>query len=161
MLESFVSGEWLTLLMWLKYHCMSIVRRVKKRKFSLHIRTCEVRESAISSQFESAFKIKAITATTAVASAAGTPAYSAIHVELVWWKLKGPLLPPKSVVFPRTTSGPLKSGGEMNSWAKLHNRSVHSSKPTVPYRREASRLRRRRQRLPTLPPRAWQSRLSG
>ena len=71
------------------------------------------------------------------------------------------MLPPKSVVSPRTTSGDLKPGGGVNRWMKLYKGSVHGSTPTRPERRETRRLKPKRQSRPTLMPSAWQSMLSG
>ena len=49
------------------------------------------------------------------------------------------MLPPNSVVSPRTTSEELKRGDGMNRWTKLYTRNVRGSKPTMPCRREACR----------------------
>ena len=65
---------------------------VKKCKFSSHIRTWKLREPVIASQFQSAFKVKTMTAVAAIATAAGDDADTANHVESAWSKLKGPLL---------------------------------------------------------------------
>ena len=53
------------------------------------------------------------------------------------------MLPPKSVVFPRTTSENQKPGGGIRRWTKLYEKSVHGSKFAVPWRREAWRQRPR------------------
>ena len=72
----------------------------------------------------------------AVATASGADADTANHVESAWSKLKGPLLDAATKV-----CGNQKPGGEMKTWTKLINRSMHSSKPTVPWRKEAWRRR--------------------
>ena len=66
------------------------------------------------------------------------------------------MLSPMSVVSPRITCRNLKPGVGM----KLYERSMHSSKPIVPWWREVWR-RPRGQKLPTLMPSMWQSIPSG
>ena len=68
------------------------IPHAKKRKFSPRIRTWKLRDPATASKFQSAFKLKAMTAVAAVASAAGASAHTANHVESAWSKLKGSLL---------------------------------------------------------------------
>ena len=64
----------------------------KKCKFSPRIRTWKLRDPATASQFQSAFKVKTMTAAAAVAIALGTDAHTANRVESAWSNLKGPLL---------------------------------------------------------------------
>ena len=50
------------------------------------------------------------------------------------------MLPRKSALSSRTTSGDLKPGGGMNRWMKLYKRSLHSTKLTRPWRRRQGGL---------------------
>ena len=50
------------------------------------------RDSATASHFQSAFKIKTVTAATAVTTAAGADFETTNRVKSAWSKLKGPLL---------------------------------------------------------------------
>ena len=65
---------------------------VKKRKFSPRIWTWKLRDPTTAILFQSAFKVKTVTAAAAVAIASGADADTANHVESAWSKLKGPLL---------------------------------------------------------------------
>ena len=71
------------------------------------------------------------------------------------------MLPPMSVVSPRIIGRNLKPGGGMNKWMKQYEKSVHGSKPIVPWGREVWLRRPRGQKLPTLTPSMWQSMPSG
>ena len=77
------------------------------------------------------------------------------------WRAPRWMLPPKFVVSQRTTSGNEKPGGGMTRWTKLYKRSMHGSRPTVPWRKEAWRRRPSGQKLPTLMPSVWQNLPSG
>ena len=105
------------------------------------------------------FKVKMMASVAAVATASGVDADTAYGIESAWSKLRALcwMLPPKSVVSPRLASGNLKPGGGMNRWMKPYERSMHGSKPIVPWRREAWRRRPRGQKLPTLMPSLWHS----
>ena len=61
-------------------------------KFSPHIHTWKLRGSANANQFQSTFKIKAMTAAATVVPTAGTGTDSANCDESAWSKLMGPLL---------------------------------------------------------------------
>ena len=124
---------------------------VKKLKFSPHIRTWKLMDPATASQFQSAFKIKMMTAAAAVATTSGADAHTANHLESAWSKLKAPcwMLPPKFVVSQRTTSGNQKPDGGMKRWTKLYERSMHGSRPTMPWSKELWRQRLRGKKLPT------------
>ena len=108
------------------------IPRVKKRMFSPRIRTWKLRDPDTASLYQLAFKVKMIIVAAAVAIASGADADTANHVESAWSKLKGPLLDAATKV-----CGNQKPGGGMNTWTKLINRSMHSSRPTVPWRKEA------------------------
>ena len=68
------------------------IPRVKKRKFSPRIWTWKLRDPTTATLFQSAFKLKTMTAAAAIAIAPGADADTANHVESDWSKLKGPLL---------------------------------------------------------------------
>ena len=65
---------------------------MKKNKFPPCIRTWKLRDPVTASQFQSAFKVKTMTAAAAVATTSGTDADTANRIESAWSKLKGPLL---------------------------------------------------------------------
>ena len=69
-------------------HFTAHIPHVQKRKFSPRIRIWELRVPATASQFQSAFKVKMITA--AAATSAGANADTANHVESVWSNMNGP-----------------------------------------------------------------------
>ena len=69
--------------------CNFTTYNVKKREFSPRIRTWVLRDAATASYFHVAFRVNAMTAATAVATAATV--YSANRVESAWSKLSGPL----------------------------------------------------------------------
>ena len=90
--------------------------------------------------FQSAFKVNTMTTAAAAATASGADADTANHhVESAWSNPKGPLLPPKFVVSPRTTSGNQKTGGGIKGWTKLYKRSMHGTRSTAPWRKETWR----------------------
>ena len=119
------------------------IPRVKKRKFPPRIWPWKLRDPVSASLFQLGLKVKTMTAAAAVATASDQDADTANHVESAWSKLKGPLLDTVTEVcgLSKTISGNQKPGGGMKKWIKLYKRSVHGSRPTVPWRKEAWRRR--------------------
>ena len=68
------------------------IPHVKKHKFSPHICTWKLSNSATASQFQSAFKVKVITAIASAVTAAGVIADTEISIVTVWSKLNDLLL---------------------------------------------------------------------
>ena len=69
------------------------------------------------------------------------------------WRAPCWMLPPKFVVSPRITSGKQTPGGGMERSTQLYKKSVHGSRSTVPWRKEALRRKPRGQNMLS----GWQS----
>ena len=113
------------------------IPHVKKCKFSPCIRTWNLGEPDTAKLFQSASKVKIMTAAAAVATASVIDADSANHVESAWSKMKNPcwMLPPKFVVSPRTTSGNQKPAGGMKRWKSYTREPRIVLGPQCPERR--------------------------
>ena len=108
------------------------IPRVKKLKFSPRMWSWKLRDPATANLFQSAFKVKMMTAAAAVATNPGAEADTANHVESACSKLKGPLLDAATEVCGLSKNRQWKPGGGMKMWTKLYNRSMQDSRPTVP-----------------------------
>ena len=97
-------------------------------------------------QFQSAFKVKTTTAVAAITIASGADADTANRFESAWSELKGffaGCCHRSLLSFQEPPVKKQKPGGGIRRWTKLYEKSVHGSKFTVPWRREAWRQRPR------------------
>ena len=99
---------------WLMCDFFAHTSRVKKHKFAPHIRTWKLRDSATASLFQSAFKVKTMTAAALAQMLILQIALSQLGPT---WRAPCWTLPPKFVVSQRTTSRNQKPGGGQ-SYAK-------------------------------------------
>ena len=121
------------------------IPRAKKRKFWPHTRTWKLRDPATAIQFQSDRRLMQLQLPLFLVQML-IPQIALCQLDQSW-KVFCWLLPPKFVVSTRATNGNQNPGSGMKWWTKLYERSVHGSKFTVPWKREAWRQRLMRQKL--------------